>query len=105
MIPDPVGRVMEFAAYIRHVAVYRALRATNTFDLNPIDVGEPMPSDIIAAVEFRLKQIQAEYERVVERIFKRQLSPRNRSPPLKMWVCRHLYVVLPRMQQFTDLNG
>ena len=26
-----------FAAYIRHVAVYKALRATNTYDLNPIE--------------------------------------------------------------------
>lgn len=55
-----------FAAYIRHVAVYKALRATNTYDLNPIDVGEPMPDDIIAAIEVRLKKLQNDYERLVK---------------------------------------
>jgi hypothetical protein len=54
-----------FAAYIRHVAVYRALRATNTYDLNPIDVGEPFPDGIIPAIEGRLKKLQSDYERLV----------------------------------------
>lgn len=58
--------IERLAAYIRHVAVYRALRATGTYTLNPIDVGEPMPSDIIIAIESKLKQLQTEYERVIE---------------------------------------
>lgn len=58
--------VEKLTAYIRHVSVYSALRATETYDLNPIDVGEPMPHDIISTIGSRLKQLQAEYEAVVE---------------------------------------
>jgi len=67
------------AAYIRHVAVYKALRATNTYHLNPIDVGEPMPVDIIVAIELRLKQIQSEYERLIKADIDAPLAPQETS--------------------------
>lgn len=50
------------AAYIRHVAVYKTLRETGTYDLNPIDVGEPLPRGFIPLIEARLKQLQAEFD-------------------------------------------
>lgn len=41
----------QIAAYVRYVAVYSALRSTKTYDLNPIDVGEPFPTELIASLE------------------------------------------------------
>lgn len=55
----------EIAAYVRHVAVYSALRSTKTYDLNPIDVGEPFPEQLVASLETRLKKLQSEYEALV----------------------------------------
>lgn len=53
------------SAYVRHVAVYSALRSTNTYNLNPIDVGEPFPKELIASLEARLKKLQSEYDALV----------------------------------------
>lgn len=41
-LPDP-ELLKEIAAYVRHVAVCSALRSTNTYNLNPFAVGEPLP--------------------------------------------------------------
>lgn len=73
--------VKTLASYIRHVAVYKALRATNTYNLNPIDVGEPMPDDIIVTIESRLKKIQSEYERLVQADIEAPVGPDGRSSP------------------------
>lgn len=69
------GLVETLAAYIRHVAVYKALRATNTYNLNPIDVGEPMPDDIIVMIESRLRQIQLDYEKLIEADIESSMGP------------------------------
>ena len=55
----------EIAAYVRHVAVYDALRSTKTYDLNPIDVGEPFPEKLITSLETRLMKLQSEYDALV----------------------------------------
>ena len=55
----------EIAAYVRHVAVYGALRSTKTYSLNPIDVGEPFPEGLITSLETRLKKLQSEYDVLV----------------------------------------
>jgi hypothetical protein len=52
--------------YVRHVAVYRALRATNTYDLNPIDVGEPLPKDLLAKFEDQKTRLQSEFDALVK---------------------------------------
>lgn len=52
--------------YVRHVAVYRALRATNTYDLNPIDVGEPLPKGLRAKFENQRAHLQAEFDALVK---------------------------------------
>jgi len=51
--------------YIRHVAVYRALRSAKQ-KLNPIDVNEPFPPDLFDQLTGRLLQVQREYERFLE---------------------------------------
>jgi hypothetical protein len=55
----------EISAYVRHVAVYSALRYTKTYSLNPIDVGEPFPEGLIARLESDLKTLQTEYDELV----------------------------------------
>jgi hypothetical protein len=37
--------LVNFAANIGHVAVYKALRGKNTYDLDPIDAGEFLPEN------------------------------------------------------------
>jgi hypothetical protein len=37
--------------YVRHVAVYRAIRATGNTEVDPVDVGEPWPADVFPIVE------------------------------------------------------
>ena len=59
--PDP-ELLHEIAAYVRHVAVYSALRSTQTYDLNPIDLGEPFPAGLISSLETRLNKLQSEYD-------------------------------------------
>lgn len=50
------------SAYVRHVAVYSALRSTKTYGVNPIDLGEPFPNDLIECLQTRLKQVQSEFD-------------------------------------------
>jgi hypothetical protein len=52
--------------YVRHVAAYKALRATSTYDLNPIDVGEPLPQDLLVKFENRKTHLQAEFDSLVK---------------------------------------
>jgi hypothetical protein len=63
--PDPKLLQM-IGAYVRHVAVYKALRATNTYNLNPIDVGETLPEDLLAKFENQRTHLQAEYDALVK---------------------------------------
>jgi len=62
--PDP-QLLHEISSYIRHVAVYSALRSTKTYELNPIDVGEPFPKDLMVTLEERLNKVQSEYEQLL----------------------------------------
>jgi DNA repair exonuclease SbcCD ATPase subunit len=52
----------QIAAYVRHVAVYSALRTAGIYDINPIDVGEPFPDGLIRSLEIRLTRLQDEYD-------------------------------------------
>jgi hypothetical protein len=55
----------EIVAYIRHVAVYRALREANDYTRNPIDLGEPFPEGLEQAIEMRLRTLQADHDRLL----------------------------------------
>jgi hypothetical protein len=48
--------------YLRHVAVYRALRGEKCYDKNPIDLGEPWPGNLFHLVRGKLDQLQAQYD-------------------------------------------
>jgi hypothetical protein len=53
-------------SYIRHVAVYMALRQTGNYNTDPYALGEPYPKDFSGTIERRTKQLQAEYDRLIE---------------------------------------
>jgi hypothetical protein len=57
--------LMKFVSYIRHVAVYKALRDANDYTRNPIDVGEPFPENLVEDVEVKLRELQADYDKLL----------------------------------------
>ena len=52
--------------YIRHVAVFKSLRVSRS-DLNPIDVGEPFPSNLSELLEKNLDKTKRELAELRER--------------------------------------
>src|ERR1051325_1224524 len=56
----------DLVAYIKHVAVYKSLREANNYDLNPIDLGEPFPENLLGRIENRLRKLQADYDKLIE---------------------------------------
>jgi hypothetical protein len=52
----------DISAYIRHVAVYKALRAAKILTKSPKSLDEPFPERLIATVATRLEKLQAEFE-------------------------------------------
>ena len=56
----------DLVAYIKHVAVYKSLREAKNYDLNPIDLGDPFPKDLIKRIEERLRLLQTEYDKLIQ---------------------------------------
>jgi hypothetical protein len=61
------GRLEEqLLKYVRHLAVYRALRALEIRDRDPVDVGEPWPPQLFAVVREVTLERQREYDRLLQ---------------------------------------
>ena len=55
----PDNKVMEASMkYLRHVAVYRALRASGNTKVDPLDVGEEWPADVFPSIERKAARIR-----------------------------------------------
>jgi hypothetical protein len=52
----------QLLGYIRHIAVYKALRSANVYEVHPIHLGEPWPEELFGAIENRVKELQKEYD-------------------------------------------
>ena len=52
-------------AYVRHVAVYRAMRAVGCNDLDPIALGEPWPKGFLQIIERTTYRLQREYDKLL----------------------------------------
>ncbi len=52
-------------SYVRHLAVFEALRALDVHDRDPKDVGEPWPHELFPIVARLTKERQAEFDRYV----------------------------------------
>lgn len=53
------------SAYIRHIAVYQAIRQTNIQNRDPLQFGEPYPTEIFKLIETEKNRLQAEYDRLL----------------------------------------
>lgn len=49
--------------YVRHVAVYKAMRAAGDDDRFPLALGEPWPDKLFPLIEGRTKALQAEFDK------------------------------------------
>ena len=54
--------------YVRHVAVYAAMRDADCKDMDPIMLGEPWPDMLFPAVADRTLQLQAEFDQLIGRV-------------------------------------
>ena len=52
-------------SYVRHVDVYRSIRAIGIKDRDPINFGEPYPKEFFPALEKRLIACQEEYDQAL----------------------------------------
>ncbi len=55
----------QLLVYIRHVAVYSAMRSSGIFEYDPIYLGEPWPAKLVALVEQKTRQLQQEYDGLI----------------------------------------
>jgi len=53
--------------YIKHVTIYRAIRATGDKETDPIDVGEPWPAEVFPAVAAATLDHQKRFEELLQR--------------------------------------
>ena len=51
--------------YVRHVAIYKALRSSGNKDIDPLDVGEPWPDDVFRKVKHATLEKQKEFDRML----------------------------------------
>jgi hypothetical protein len=66
-LATPDDRLLQaILSYLRHVAVYRALRASGIKDVDPLDVGEPWPSDVFPVIEAATLAKQRDFEAVLK---------------------------------------
>ena len=52
--------------YIRHVAVYRAMRSAGFYDCDPVALGESWPSELLPIIERTTYKLQQQYDSLVE---------------------------------------
>jgi hypothetical protein len=52
-------------AYVRHVAVYTAMRKVRIDDQDPMAQGEPWPKELFPMIEDHTKRLQAKYDSLV----------------------------------------
>jgi hypothetical protein len=51
--------------YVRHVAVYKAMRSAGVNDRDPVSLNEPWPRDLFDLVKSRTERLQEEYDALV----------------------------------------
>jgi hypothetical protein len=75
--------------YMRHVAVYSAVRATGDLETDPLEVGEPWPRDLFPVLEAATLKKQQEWEGLLRSAIQAgaAISPSNHRPesPRRRW--------------------
>lgn len=54
--------------YVRHVAVYAAMRDAGCRDMDPVTLGEPWPDKLFPAVAERTQRLQTEFDQLIGRV-------------------------------------
>jgi hypothetical protein len=52
--------------YVRHVSVYRAMRAAGCYDRDPIALNEPWPKEFLPIIERTTYTLQKQYDSLIE---------------------------------------
>jgi hypothetical protein len=52
--------------YIRHIAIYQAIREVGILDKDPMDFNEPFPQDLFRLVNEKKDALQAEYDKLLD---------------------------------------
>ncbi|WP_052050884.1 hypothetical protein [Leptolyngbya sp. KIOST-1] len=52
--------------YIRHIAVYQALREAGILDKDPMDFNEPFPQDLFRLINEKKDALQADYDQLLD---------------------------------------
>ncbi|MGD1899304.1 MAG: hypothetical protein ACFB16_20445 [Phormidesmis sp.] len=60
---EPLAKAL--SDYIRHIAVYQAIRQAGIHDRDPLQFGEPYPTEIFKLIESEKNRLQAEYDRLL----------------------------------------
>jgi hypothetical protein len=53
----------QLLTYIRHIAVYKAMRSSGVFEYDPIHLGEPWPEKLFPLIEERLNHSALKVQR------------------------------------------
>src|SRR6185295_3529658 len=56
----------QLLTYIRHIAVYKAMRSSGVFEYDPIHLGEPWPEKLFPLIEERVKALQQNYDTLLD---------------------------------------
>ncbi|MEB3337378.1 MAG: hypothetical protein VKJ46_07955 [Leptolyngbyaceae bacterium] len=56
----------EILKYIKHVALYKAIRGAGILDKDPYNFGEPFPSQLFQLLQAEKDQLQQEYDRILD---------------------------------------
>jgi hypothetical protein len=56
----------QLLSYIKHVAVYKALRSKDNTDLLPVHWGEPWPDKLFPLIKQRAEDLQKNYDRLLD---------------------------------------
>lgn len=60
---QPLSRAL--SAYIKHIAVYQAIRQAGIHDRDPLQFGEPYPTEIFELIKTEKNRLQTEYDRLL----------------------------------------
>ncbi|MDI3380558.1 hypothetical protein ACFPPF_09000 [Xenophilus aerolatus] len=53
-------------AYMRHIDIYRSLRAAGIFDKDPIMFDEPYPREFFELIKLRVNELQKNYDAILD---------------------------------------
>jgi hypothetical protein len=70
----------QMLSYVRHVAVYRAMRESGCQDKDPISLGEPWPSKLLPIIEATTYKLQTDYDRLLVDYLK-NVRPAEKGKP------------------------